>query len=110
MTIGWAIGMGQRAGKLISGNFAVKDALAKARVKLLVIAEDAADRTRRELSGLAGLKDIPVISYGSKEELGSLIGKSPRSAVAFTDDAMARRILGMLEGGDVNSSRLKSWR
>jgi len=104
MTIGWMIGMGQRAGKLISGNFAVKNALAKAQVKLLVVAEDAADRTRRELLGLAGLKNIPVISCSSKVELGSLIGKSPRSAVAFTDEAMARRILDALEGGDVNNT------
>lgn len=104
------IGLGQRAGKLVSGDFAVKDALARGRVKLLVIAENAAERTRKELTGIAGSKNIPMISYGSKEELGSLIGKSPRSAVAFTDEQMARGILRTLERGEVDRTKPKSWR
>ncbi|OPY59082.1 MAG: putative ribosomal protein YlxQ [Pelotomaculum sp. PtaU1.Bin035] len=102
MSIDWIIGMGQRAGKLMSGNFAVKDALARGRVKLLVIAKDTSGRTRRELSVLAGSKNIPTVSFGSKVELGRLIGKAPRSAVAFTDELLARRILGALERGDVD--------
>lgn len=96
------IGLGQRSGKLMSGDYAVKNALARGRAKLLVIAVDAAGRTRQELVGMAGSKNIPTISYGSKEELGRLIGKSPRSAVAFTDEHMVRGILGALERGEVD--------
>ena len=102
MVIDKMIGLGQRAGRLMSGDFAVKSALAKGRVKLLVIALDAAGRTRSELIWMAGSKNIPTISYGSKEELGRLIGKSPRSAVALTDEHMARGILGALERGEVD--------
>lgn len=106
MAIGQIIGMGQRAGKLISGNFALKDALMKTKIKLLIIAKDTAGRTERELSGLAGLKNIPVIIYGSKVELGRLIGKAPCSAVAFTDEAMSLRILEALERGGINRTVL----
>lgn len=96
------IGLGQRAGKLMSGDFAVKNTLAKGKAKLLVIAADAAGRTRQELIGLAGSHNIPMVSYGSKEELGRLIGKSPRSALVFTDEHMARGILKALERGEVD--------
>lgn len=80
----------------------MKNALSRGKVKLLVIAADAAGRTRQELIGMAGTHNIPTISYGSKEELGRLIGKSPRSAVAFTDGQMVRGILGALERGEVD--------
>lgn len=110
MAIGQLISMGQRAGKLISGNFALKDALMKNRVKLLIVAKDTAGRTGREVSEMAKLKNIPVVIYSSKVELGRLIGKAPCAAVACTDEAMSLNILGALERGDVNRTGLKSWR
>jgi len=96
------LGLGQRAGRLISGDFAVKCAINRGKVKLLIIALDAAKRTQRELTGLAAYKNIPVITYGSKEELGRLIGKSPRSAVAFTDEKMVSGILRKMERRDAD--------
>jgi len=96
------IGLGQRAGKLVSGDIAVKNALAGGRVSLLVIAKDAAERTLKELTRMAGSGNIPTIIYGSKEGLGRMIGKSHRSAVAFTDEQMARGILRTLERGNVD--------
>ncbi|MDD3653074.1 MAG: ribosomal L7Ae/L30e/S12e/Gadd45 family protein [Desulfotomaculaceae bacterium] len=110
MAIEQIISMAQRAGKLVTGNFALKDALAKKRVKLLIIAGDTAARTWRELSRIAGSKNITVITYSSKVELGRLIGKAPCSAVALTDEAMSLSILGALKRGDVNSRKHKSWR
>ncbi len=102
MTIGNMIGLGQRAGMLVSGDMAVKGTLNRGKARLLVIAKDAAARTRRELSGMADSKNVPVISYGSKEELGRLIGKSPRSSVVLMDEHMVRGILGALERGNVD--------
>lgn len=100
--IGKMIGFGQRAGKLVSGNSAVKDALAKGRVKLLIIAEDASERLRREFSATAKSKNVPIVLYGSKEKLGRLLGKSPRSVLALTEENIARGILGALERGEVD--------
>ncbi len=102
MAIGNMISLGQRAGMLVSGDMAVKSTLIRGKARLLIIAKDAATRTRRELSGMAGSRNVPVISYGSKEELGRLIGKSPRSALALMDEHMVRGILGVLERGNVD--------
>ncbi len=101
MSLDRMIGLGQRPGKLVSGEVAVKSALAGGRVKLLVIAADATARTQGELTRMSDLKNVPIILYGSKELMGRLIGKSPRSALAFTDIYMARGILGAMERGDV---------
>ena len=51
LTIDKMLGLGQRAGRLISGDFAVKSAINRGKVKLLIIALDAAKRTQRELTG-----------------------------------------------------------
>ena len=64
MTIDKMLGLGQRAGKLISGDIAVKSAINRGKVKLLLIALDAAKRTQMELTGLAASKNIPAVTYG----------------------------------------------
>ncbi len=105
MTIEGMLGLGQRAGKLLSGDLAVKSAINRGRVKLLIIAVDAANRTQKELLGLAASKKIPTLAYGSKEELGRIIGKSPRSAVAFIDRKMVRGILEAMERGEADRTQ-----
>ena len=60
MTIDKMLGLGQRAGKLISGDIAVKSAINRGKVKLLLIALDAAKRTQMELTGLPHLKIYPL--------------------------------------------------
>lgn len=104
------IGLGMRAGSVVSGDMAVKSALDRGKVKLLVIAQNASERTRNKLIRLAGMKNVPMVFFGSKEELGRLIGKTERSSVAFTDKKMAEGILRALEGGGVNRTEIKPWR
>ena len=94
---GW-LGLAQRSGCLVSGDVAVKEALVRGKAKLLVIAGNAALRTRQELWGLAKKCGIPVVVFGTKEHIGALIGKSPRSSVAFLDENMARAVLGEEKG------------
>jgi ribosomal protein L7Ae-like RNA K-turn-binding protein len=104
------ISMGQRAGKIVSGAFAVKSNINRGRVKLLLIAADAAAQSVQELNGLATARGVPVLSYGSKDDLGRLIGKSARAALAITDQHMARGILEAFERGEVNRTEPKTWR
>lgn len=98
MSIGDILGLARRAGKLIAGDTAVKKAVSAGKVKLLVVAADAAARTRKELNAIADSNDIVAITWGSKVELGALTGKTPRSVVALLDENMARGILGTLKG------------
>lgn len=110
MALDRLISIGQRAGKLASGSFAVTSNLNKGRVKLLLIATDAAAQSVQELNGLAKAKGVPVLTYGSKDDLGRLIGKSPRTALAITDEHMARGILEAFERGEANRTEPKTWR
>ncbi|MGI6491698.1 MAG: 50S ribosomal protein L7 [Peptococcaceae bacterium] len=102
MALDRLIGLGQRAGKLVSGSQAVKNYLNRGRIKLLVIANDASPQSVQEINRLADVKAVPVLTYGSKDDLGRLIGKSPRLALAVTDEHIARGIIEAYERGDAN--------
>lgn len=104
MSIGGMLGLAKRANKLISGDLAVKKALSARKVKLLVVADDTAVRTKKELNVIAALNDIPTITWGSKLELGLQTGRSPRSAVALVDEGIARAVFETWQRGVVSST------
>lgn len=96
------LGLCRRAGKVISGDTAVRNSITKNEAKLLVIACDAADRSKVDFMQLAKQKNIPVFFYASKNELGILLGKAPRTVAAITDEQLARGIAGAMERGEAD--------
>lgn len=90
----------RRAGKVISGDTAVEKGILRDEVKALLVAEDASARSKEKYTGLAEENRIPVFFYASKEQLGKLLGKPPRTVVGITDEQLARGIAGAMERGD----------
>ncbi len=83
------LGLGARAGKIISGWNGVR--AAKGRSELLLVAADASENARREFTSL-GQGRARVRICLSKEELGRAIGKPPRSVVGVLDSGLAARL------------------
>ncbi|MGO0122988.1 L7Ae/L30e/S12e/Gadd45 family ribosomal protein [Desulfothermobacter acidiphilus] len=92
------LGLGQRAGQVASGDFLVRVKIRKREPTLVIVATDAAASTLREIERLARKASIPVIRYGTKMELGSALGRSPRAVVAILSQPLADRILKILGG------------
>lgn len=91
----FALGLAQKAGKIVSGDFAVKAALKKAgTVQLLVVAQDTAPNSKKELCYLAAQAGVPVLELLTRWELGSAIGKGQRAAAAITDSNFASMLQG----------------
>jgi len=88
-----ALGLAQKAGKVSSGDLGVKDALSGGKATLLIIADDAAPNTVKELNFLAAKASVPVISCMKRAALGLCIGKAPRAAVAVLDKGFAGLIM-----------------
>ena len=87
--VAFALGLAQKAGKTASGDVAVRAALKSGKVKVLVLAKDAAPNSKKEIY-LAG---VQVIELLTRNELGYAIGKGPRIAVAITDANFANMLL-----------------
>ena len=81
----FALGLAQKAGKIASGDFAVKSALKGGKVKLLIIASDASDNSMKDIYYLAGLYSVKTIEILDREQLGMAIGKAKRTAIAVLD-------------------------
>ena len=81
----FALGLAQKAGKIASGDFAVKSALKGGKVKLLIIASDASDKSKKDIYYLAGLYSVKTIEILDREQLGMAIGKAKRTAIAVLD-------------------------
>lgn len=88
----FALGLAQKAGKAVSGDFAVRGALKSGTVELLVLAQDAAHNSKKDMYYLAEQAGVPVLELLSRAELGGAIGKAQRAAIAITD----RNFAGML--------------
>ena len=89
----FALGLAQKAGKVASGDYAVMDAIKNHKVKLLIIAIDAAENSRKKLLYLCQENSIKTIDVLDRESLGAAIGKAQRTALAITDENFVKMIL-----------------
>ncbi len=90
--LSFAIGMAQKAGKAVSGDFSVRSILKSGKAKLLVIAADAAPNSKKDMYYLADAAKVPVLETATRQELGAAIGKAPRTAIAITDSNFAKML------------------
>ncbi len=90
------LGLARKAGKILAGDVAAKEALLKGRATLLVIAADTAPKVREELIALAG-EDVPILDWPDKDDLGRIVGMSRRGALALLDPGFAKAVGKVLE-------------
>jgi ribosomal protein L7Ae-like RNA K-turn-binding protein len=78
------------------GTSAVRQALQRAAVTLVVLAGDATRRTDEKVGRLARARGVPVLVGPPARELGKRLGRSPLQAVGVQDQQLA---LGITQGG-----------
>ena len=86
------LGLAQRAGKVISGDFIVEKAIKRKEPKLVLLASDCAANNEKKYTQLAETHHIPLHSIADKEALGTAIGKEVRVVVALQDDGFAKAL------------------
>jgi ribosomal protein L7Ae-like RNA K-turn-binding protein len=84
------IGIAAKAGKTAAGYSAVRDALDKDAVELLLFASDLSDGTREKIGG-------PVLRFGeatlfTKDEMGSMLGREMVGIVGILDKGFAEAV------------------
>lgn len=90
------IGLCQKARKLISGEFAVKQAVLSQAVKLVIVTEDASDNTIKLFNDKCNYRNIPYIQWGNRTDLGKILGKEARVVVGIVDEKLAEKIAKMI--------------
>ena len=85
-------GLATRAGKTVSGMDMVSTAIGAGRVFILLVAEDASDRTREKIAQLSRQYKIPCFMFSDREELGKFSGKSGRAICGVIDEGFAKKM------------------
>lgn len=94
-----ALGLARRAGKLVVGTRAVREAAAGGELVLAVVARDAGENAVGRLGPvLAG--PATAVRAADRRSLGECLGRGPVVAVGVTDEGLARKIR-RLAGADV---------
>lgn len=83
------LGLAQRAGKLLSGESLVLEAIRKQEATLVVFASNASDNTKKQFLNKCEYYDVPVLFPFLKADISKAIGKE-RTVCAFTDDGFAQ--------------------
>lgn len=81
--------LSMKAGKLKAGEFACEKALRDGTAKLVVIATDASDNTKKKFTNKAFYYKVPVVVCSDRDEISRAIGRENRVVVAVTDNDLA---------------------
>ncbi len=86
------LGLAMKAGKAASGGFAAEKSVKGNLARLLIIAEDATDGTKKKFRDMCEYYGVTVLVTGSKETLGRALGREERSVIAVNDENFAEAI------------------
>ena len=92
------LGLAKRAGKVESGEFSTERAVRFGKAKLVLVAGDASDNTKKNFSSLCAYYKVPIRIFATKDALGHAIGQEMRASTAVTDENFARALEKMLTG------------
>ena len=91
------LSMAQRANKIVSGGFAVEKELAGKKAKLLIVAEDASEETKKSYTNMALRYKIPMYHVLTKEELGECLGKNFRASAVLLDAGFSKALKKLIK-------------
>lgn len=90
------LGLAVRAGKIVFGSEAGSDAVRNQKAYLVILAEDASDRTKKLMNNKCKSFNVPIFEYGTIIDLGTKLGKKKVSCVALVDKGFAEVIIRKL--------------
>ena len=91
------LGLSKKSGNIVSGELAVKEAVRSQKARLVIIAEDASQNTRKLFTDKCLTYSVPCVFYSDKASLGNALGTKERSSAAVLDEGLAQAILKKME-------------
>lgn len=90
------LGFARKGSKLAAGESAVESALKRGNAALIILTEDLPEKRKLYWRKWSHDLEVPCLILGEKEEMGRVLGMSPRSIIAVTDKQLAAAILQQL--------------
>ena len=101
--------LARKAGRIELGEEPVGAAARAQHARLVIVAQDASDHTRRRaMSFVAGTEQLCIRVPFTKDQLGQSIGRTSLAIAAFTDPALAQAFLKALDQPETYQKELDS--
>lgn len=91
------LGFAKRSRNLVTGYNTCLYGLQSRKIKLVILAGDAAENTVKKFMDQTRNSKVPVRFYGTKEELSQITGESDKGVFGITDKHFAEIILKELD-------------
>ena len=95
------MGLSSRAGKICFGTDSTIENIEKRKVKLLIIAKDSSERTKKRFFELSEKYNIHIIEFGTIDEISKAIGKQNKAVIGIKDINLGKEIEKIYNGGEV---------
>ena len=83
------IGLATKAGRCISGETMTESETKAGKAKLVIVASDASENTKKKFQDMCKFYKVPICIYGDKDTLGHAMGKEFRASLAILDEGFA---------------------
>ena len=87
------LGIATKAGKTASGEFMTEKAVKEGRAFLVLVSEEASVNTKKMFTNMCKYYEVPLVIFGTKEELGHWIVKAYRASICILDEGFAKAVL-----------------
>ena len=86
------VGLAARARKISFGADSTEEEIQKRKAKLVIVAEDSSDRTKKRFTELCQEFNVPIIFYSNIEDISKAIGKQNKAIVSIKEANIAKQI------------------
>lgn len=94
-------GLARRAGKLSFGTESSIDTINRKKAKLVIVAKDASDRTKKNFKIICEKEKVTIRIFGTIEELSNSIGENNKAIIVVNEENFAKELLKRIDGGEI---------
>lgn len=95
------LGISAKAGKILAGTDLVLEEMSKGRVCLVIVAEDASQKTIKNIKYYCNKENVKIIIYGTIFDNSKAIGKNNKAVIGIKDINLADAIIKVIHGGEL---------
>ncbi len=92
------IGLAKRAGALSVGAVACEASIKSRTAKLVIVAVDASDNSRKTVKDSCSYYKIPCLEFSDMENLGRFSGGGEKAVIAVNDENFASALIQKIQG------------
>ena len=94
------LGIATKAGAMTFGTEAVKESIESKKAKLVIVANDASDKTIDNFIFICKNNKLPIIKFGTIDTLSKAIGKPNKAVISIKDRNLSEEIYKIICGGE----------